>query len=87
MKTLLVMTFIFGSIVLALAAVAGVIYLFVRILQGGVGREARRIQSEEAKIIQDVYQGLAKMEKRVQALETILLDRERERNRKEGREP
>jgi len=34
---------------------------------------------DEARLIQDIYHGLLKMEERVEALETLLLEREREK--------
>lgn len=83
MKIFLTMVVAFGCFVLALAAVAGTVYLFIRLLGGGVSREAQRLQSEETRMIQDIYHGLLRMEERVETLETILLDRER--NKKERR--
>ena len=38
----------------------------------GIGRA-----EEETKLMQELYQGLTRMEERVEALETLLLDRER----------
>ena len=38
----------------------------------------RSHDAEEARMIQDIYQGLEKMEKRVEALETLLVERETE---------
>lgn len=88
MRALLMITVIFACIVLSLSAVGGVIYLFIRLLQGGISAEARMIRSQEAGMIQEIYQGLARMEERVEALETILLDKEqnRERERKQKEE-
>ncbi|QTA92645.1 phage-shock protein [Desulfonema magnum] len=77
MRTLLIGAVIFGSLVLALSAVAGTIFIVIRILRGGLSREEREILSEETRMIQDIYQGLSKMERRLDTLETILLDRER----------
>ncbi|MEJ2726721.1 MAG: phage-shock protein [Deltaproteobacteria bacterium] len=73
----LMLAIIFGGSVLALAIVGSTILMAVKILKGGVSREERKKQSEEARIIQEVYQGLSKMEQRVEALETIILDRDR----------
>jgi len=49
----------------------------IKILKGGVSRKGQGIQAEEAKKIQEMYQGLSRMEGRVEALETIILDYER----------
>jgi len=38
-------------------------------------RERARLDEEEARIGQELHQGLARMEKRIEALETLLLDR------------
>jgi phage shock protein B len=47
----------------------------MQIIRGGFTRSGQRLQTEEAKMIQEIYQGLSKMEKRVEALETLILDR------------
>jgi phage shock protein B len=49
----------------------------IKILKGGVSRKDQGIQAEEAKKIQEMYQGLSRMEGRVESLETIILDHER----------
>jgi phage shock protein B len=49
----------------------------IKILKGGLSRKGQRVQSEEARMIQEIYQGLSRMEARVEALETIILERER----------
>jgi phage shock protein B len=49
----------------------------IKILKGGVSRKGQGIQTEEAKKIQEMYQGLSRMEGRVESLETIILDHER----------
>ena len=41
-------------------------------------RQEKQIDGEETQIVQEVYRGLANMEKRIESLETILLDRARE---------
>jgi len=59
-----------------LLVVVGVIVLLaLKILKGGNGAKATERSAEEARIIQDVYHGLEKMEKRIEALETILLEK------------
>jgi len=68
---------VFGGIVLALAIIGGTLLLAIKILKGGVSHKDRHRQTEEARLIQEIYQGFSRMEERVEALETILLDRER----------
>ena len=70
---------VFGSIVLVLAVIGSAILMGLKILKGGVSQKGQKMQADEAKIIQEIYQGLARMEERVESLETILLERERSR--------
>lgn len=60
----------FGSIIIFLAILAGIIWFFARI--GGAGN--RQDQADDARLVQELHQGLEKMEARIEALETILLD-------------
>ena len=73
MKEALIVAIIFGSLVLIPAVVGGTIIMSIKLLKGG----ARKNQAEDSKIIQEIYQGLSRMEERVEALETILLDRQK----------
>ncbi len=47
----------------------------LKVMRGGSPRRDRQLEAEETRIIQDVYQGLRKLEERVEALETLLMDR------------
>jgi phage shock protein B len=49
----------------------------IKILKGGTSRTGQKFQAEEARMIQEIYQGLSRMEKRVEALETIILEHDR----------
>lgn len=66
---------VFGSIVIVLAIVCGAILMGMKLRHGGISRKNRQEHAEEARTIQDIYHGLSKMEERVEALETILMDR------------
>ena len=77
MEAPFIVVIVFGSIVLALAVIGSTILMGLKILKGGVSQKGQKSQSDEAKIIQEIYQGLARMEERVESLETILLERER----------
>jgi phage shock protein B len=69
------------GVMIPLVAVMGGIFLgALLILRGGSRREHGELKAEETRLIQDIYHGLIKMEERVEALETLLL----ERDRKEG---
>ena len=77
MHGILILTIVFGSIILCLAIIGSTIIMAIKILKGGMSRKDQGIQAEEAKMIQEMYQGLSRMEGRVEALETIILDHER----------
>ena len=65
----------FGSILIFLAILAGIIWFFAKI--GGAGN--RQAQADDVRLVQELHHGLEKMEARIEALETILLET---RNRK-----
>ncbi len=71
----IIVAIVFGGTVLCLAIIGSTILMAIKILKGGLSRKGQQYQAEEAKIIQEIYQGLSKMEQRVEALETIILDR------------
>ena len=65
------------GVMIPILALLGFFFLAaLRILKGSGGRGATT-DPNETKLIQDIYHGLLKMEERVEALETLLLDRER----------
>ncbi len=74
MKEALIVAIIFGSIVLIPAVIGGTILMSIKLLKGGA---SRKDQAEDSKIIQEIYQGLSRMEERVESLETILLDQDK----------
>jgi len=74
MKEALIVAIVFGSLVLIPAVIGGTIVMSIKLLRGG---GSRKDQAEDSKIIQEIYQGLSRMEERVEALETILLDRKK----------
>jgi phage shock protein B len=69
---------IFGGAILALSIIGSTILMGIKILKGGISRSGQKVQSEEARMIQEIYLGLSRMEQRVDTLETIILERERE---------
>ncbi|CAB1065575.1 hypothetical protein D1BOALGB6SA_10372 [Olavius sp. associated proteobacterium Delta 1] len=74
MKEALIVAIVFGSFVLIPAVIGGTIVISIKLLRGGA---TRKDQAEDSKIIQEIYQGLGRMEERVETLETILLDRDK----------
>jgi phage shock protein B len=82
MEGVLVVIIIFGGIILALAVIGSSILMGLKIIRGGAGPGGQKSQTDEAKTIQEIYQGLGRMEERVEALETILIEREKDRKDK-----
>ena len=65
-----------GALVLVLAGLAAiVIALAIRVFRGAGNRNHH---AQDARMIQETYQGLSRLEERIEALETILHDRKRE---------
>ena len=67
----LIVMVVFGAV---LAGVAIVCWTIVRLVTGG-GR-GNGASAEETQLMQELYHGLSKMEQRVEALETLLLERD-----------
>ena len=68
---------------LPILVVAGFFLIWaLKIIAGGGPEKRDRVQAEETRLIQELHQGLLRMEERVEALETILLDAEKKENRK-----
>jgi phage shock protein B len=78
MHGVLIVAIVFGGTILALAIIGSTIIVAIKVLKGGLSRGGQKIEAEEAKMIQEIYQGLSRMEERVEALETIILDTKRE---------
>ena len=72
-----IVAIVFGGIVMALAVIGGTILMAIKLSKDGISKKNRKDQSNETRMIQEIYQGLSKMEERIETLETILLDREK----------
>jgi phage shock protein B len=71
----LALLLIFGPV---FAAVVGGIFIrALKIWKGISPEQSQQLRAEETRLMQELYQGLSRMEERVEALETILLDRKR----------
>jgi len=70
---------ILGSLILGVIFICLVLFLGARLISGGSGGEEREA---ETRMIQEIYQGLNRMEQRVETLETILLDLEKKEERR-----
>lgn len=65
-----------------LLAVAGTFFIkALKILKGIAPEQSQQLQEEETRLIQELHRGLARMEERVETLETLLLDQERKDHR------
>ncbi|MBW2610164.1 MAG: phage-shock protein [Deltaproteobacteria bacterium] len=77
MHNVFIVAIVFGGAILILAIIGSTILMGLKILKGGISRKGQKLQTDEARIIQEIYQGLSRMEERVDALETIIMERER----------
>ena len=65
------------ALMIPIVTILGVVFIVsLKILKGSPGQVSRN-DSQEAQLIQEVYRGLQQMEQRIDALETILLERGR----------
>jgi phage shock protein B len=77
MHSVLIVAIVFGSLVIALAIIPVTILFAIRIFKGRVSGKNQALADEETKMIQEIYHCLEKMEARVEALETLLIEKER----------
>ncbi|MCF8032469.1 MAG: hypothetical protein K9K66_08160 [Desulfarculaceae bacterium] len=75
-----VLAAILAFILLALGILGGVAVSIVRLIKGPKGKQTAQADEDEARLIQDLHKGLTRMESRIDALETIMLERQ-------GKEP
>ena len=74
----IILATIFGGI----ALVVGVFFWGVKMTKGLPGKYTPQQREEETRIIQEIYQGLNKMEERIESLETILFEKQKNDQRK-----
>ena len=84
MHSVLIAVIVFGGLVLALAVIGSTILMGLKVIRGGAISKGQKIEIDETKMVQEIYQGLSDMEERLEALETILLDREKDRKGKQA---
>ena len=69
---------ILSIFLLPLFVVGGFFLIWVlKIITGGSAKKNEQVAEEETRLIQELHQGLLRMEERIDALETILLDPDR----------
>jgi len=67
-----------GGAILLIATFGLVLIGIIRAAKtGGISKKDKQAHSDETKMIQDIFTGLSKMEERIEALETILIERQK----------
>jgi phage shock protein B len=67
-----------GGAILLIATLGLILIGIIRAAKtGGISKKDRQTHADETKMIQDIYNGLTKMEERIEALETILIERQK----------
>lgn len=70
---------IVGGSILALVILGLIIIGIIRAAKtGGLSKNEKDVRAEETRMIQDIYNAMPKIEERVEALETILIERGRQ---------
>jgi phage shock protein B len=77
MEGAFIVSVVFGSAILILTIIAGTILLAIRMIRGGTSAKDRQNGMDEARMVQEIYQGMSELENRVESLEAILLDSEK----------
>lgn len=67
-----------GGVILFIATIGLIVIGIIRAAKtGGLSKKDKQAQTEETRMIQDIYHGLTKMEERIETLETILIERQK----------
>jgi phage shock protein B len=70
--------FFIGGAILLLATLGLILIGIIRAAKtGGISKKDKQTHADETKMIQDIFNGLSKMEERIETLETILIERQR----------
>jgi phage shock protein B len=74
---------ILAIIIVAIGCGTGILITFMCLIFGAVGKRKKRgetLGKDEGKILQDLWEGIQKMENRVENLETILISQQKQRD-------
>lgn len=63
-------------ILFGLPVLCGTVIALAVLLRGGVSAKNKQLEAQETKLLQELHHGLAKMEKRIESLETLLIEHE-----------
>ncbi len=69
-----------------LCAIGVMVFIISRAGKGGRSKGSAKLHADETRLIQEIHHGLVKMERRVESLETLLLDTERTKRARFDRE-
>lgn len=86
MEEIIIVGIVFGSLILLFVIIFAFVLALKRTQGSGSMQRGKKLDTDETRLMQEIYLGLSRMEERVEALETILLDRERDKKRKEREE-
>jgi phage shock protein B len=70
MLNIIAVTIVFGSLIALATLICGTVLIILKARKGDRGAG----DSEEARMIQEIYQSLERMEQRIESLETILME-------------
>jgi phage shock protein B len=70
MLSIITVSIVFGSIIALASLICGTVLIILKTRQGSRGAS----DSEETRIIQEIYQSMERMEERIESLETILAE-------------
>jgi phage shock protein B len=73
----IIVAIVFSGVVMALAVVGGTILMAIKLFKGTPSKPNQRAAAEETRMIQEIYRNLSRMEERVEALEIILLEKDK----------
>ena len=70
--------FFIGGAILLLATLGLILIGIIRAAKtGGISKKDKQTHSDETKMIQDIFYGLSKLDERIDALDTILIERQK----------
>lgn len=73
MHSIIIVAIIFGSLVTLAGLLCGTVLVIIKMRQSNPKR-SKQNSGDDAMMVQEIYRGLEKMEQRIEALETILMD-------------
>ena len=59
MEGALIVSVVFGSAILILAIIAGTVLMAIRMIKGGKSPKDRQQLADEARMVQEIYQGMS----------------------------